>query len=98
MSAVADEIVASLSRDPERWRFEIITLKRDDGLSVDIIKPFDGSTRYARLADKSRGEPLFAWLDRVRIQRAFRRWQLRPLSTSERRPTPTQVDAAGTGR
>jgi hypothetical protein len=80
VSAIASQIVQSIYSEPHRWRFRTVTFSRNDGLSVDVIKPFDGSRNYAKLNNEERDNVEFGWFDRWRIQRAFRWWKLRPIA------------------
>jgi hypothetical protein len=92
VSALVDQIVTSMHISPDRWHFSIVSLKREDGVELTVIKPFEGWRRdWARLDVPDRGPIRLSWFDARRLQAAFSKWQHRPLgpkTTAQNGPRP----------
>jgi hypothetical protein len=76
-SPLAAQIVRSINEEPARWKEDICWFRRDDGVSLCVIKPYEGTRWRPRLQDpRAVG---FGWLDGLRIKRAVHRWLHREL-------------------
>lgn len=76
---LADDIIASWRDEPDRWRWHVIWMRRDDGIEVCMQQPYTSNTDFAVMLHPDRGRIEFGWWDKRRLKKALRQWKNRPL-------------------
>lgn len=88
MDAIVKDIITSWREEPDRWRWEIIWMKRDDGLSICMQRPYTGDTDFAVIVHDVRGRIEFGWWNRRKLKKALKAWRMRPLNQAHGGDTP----------